>query len=242
MRSSTLFLVAALLAAVVAPASASAASCRDERGKEVRRTSSLRIVARVTPATKAREALTTYYGCALPSRTVRRLGYTGGTDTGRTSAAPLEGRLAVIKVAGPFVLVRQFTQQNEAGEQTDTRVVIDVRSGAKREVWRFRYLESTLCDEDFRGQPKGPYLPRPKQFVLGANGVVAGVYAPIAGDKLADCFTPTGTALVLASVPGRPSLRELDRATAPEIPSRSLTLRGRTVGWTRSGERRSAAV
>ena len=222
---------------MLVPGPAAAASCREARGKEVRETASLRIVARVTAASKARGPMTTYYGCALPSGRLRRLGYTGGADTGRTSSSPLEGRFAVVKVAGRYVLFRQFTQDSEGGTQTDTRVVIDVRGGARREVWRFRYVESTLCDEE-----GGPYLPRPKQFVLGANGVVAGVYAPPAGDDFAACFTPPDAALVLASAPGRPRLRELDRAPAAEIPSRSLVLRGRTVHWTRAGQPRSADV
>ena len=227
---------------MLAPAPAEAASCRGARGKEVRETASLRIVARVKAASKARERMTTFYACALPSGRLRRLGYTGGADTGRTSSSPLEGRFAVIKVAGRYVLFRQFTQDNGAGTQTDTRVVADVRGGERREVWRFRYVESTICDEAIGPYRPPPYLPRPKQFVLGANGVVAGVYAPRPGDDFAACFTPPDATLVLVSVPGRPRLRELDRGPASEIPSRSLTLRDRTVRWTHAGEPRSATV
>jgi hypothetical protein len=142
-----------------------------------------------------------------------------------------------VKTAGRFVLFSQFTQDTSGGVQRHTRVVIDLRSGSRRQVWLFHTAESTTCAEEGL-----TYFPRPKQFVLGTNGVVAGVYVPRPDDDFRVCFTPSDATVVLASVPGQSKLRELDRGPVADIPSRSLRLTGRTVSWTRGAEQRSASV
>lgn len=225
------------LAALVPPPAGAATSCGAVAGTTVVSTPSLRIVARHTPATQARERVRTFHACHRSSGTVRRLGYSGGRDTGRTSSAPLEGRFAINRTAGRFVLFRQFTQDNEAGSQLDRRLVLDVRSGARREVWRFSYLESTLCDEE-----GGPGLPPPRRFALGPNGIVAGIHAARSDDALRECYSPSDAAVVVASVPGGSGLRELDRGPIGTIPFPSLALQGRTVSWTHSGEARSVTL
>ena len=222
---------------VTEPASASTASraCQAVAGKSVVKTPSIRVVSRRTPGRKGRGPTTTYYGCDRSAGPVRRLGHTRGFDPSPSS--PLEAKFGIVKTAGRFVLYRQFKQDDPAGIQQDTRVVIDLRSGGRREVWRFHTAESTVCEEDGIA-----YFPRPKQFVLGSNGVVAGVYVPSPSDEFRSCYTPSDATVVLASVPGQSRLIELDRGPVADIPSRSLKLTGRTVGWTHGTEQRSATV
>ncbi len=147
-----------------------------------------------------------------------------------------------MKTAGRFVLFSQFTQDSSEGTQRYTRVVIDLRSGSRRQVWLFRTAESTICTEDGEGFFPRPYFPRPKQFAHGRNGVVAGVYVPSRDDDFRECYTPPDATVVLVSVPGQSKLRELDRGPVADIPSRSLRLSGRTVSWTHGGVARSATV
>lgn len=245
MRSRVAMVIALLAlacAAAMSPATASGASraCKAMTGTNVVKTPSVRVVSRRTPERNGREPTTTYYGCNRAAGPVRRLGHTRSFGPDRSD--PLEAKFGVVKTAGRFVLFSQFTQDNPAGTQQYTRVVIDLRSGGRREVWRFHTAESTVCTEDGEGFLPRPYFPRPKQFALGRNGVVAGVYVPSPSDDFRDCYTPSDATVVLVSVPGQAKLRELDRGPVAEIPSRSLRFSGRTVSWTHGAEQRSATV
>jgi hypothetical protein len=231
-------LLALACAAAMSPATASGASraCGAMEGKTVVKTPSIRVVSRTAPGRKRNEpSTTTYYGCDRTTGPVRRLGDTAIRNPSGTNRR--ETTFGIVKTAGRFVLFSQFEQDSGGGTQQHSRVVIDLRSGSRREVWRFVTLESTLCEEEGKA-----YFPRPKQFVLGANGVVAGVYVPAQDDKFRECFTPSDASVVLVSVPGQSKLRELDRGPVADIPSRSLKLTGRTVSWTHGAERRSATV
>ena len=240
--SGVIALLALAWAATMSPTTASGASraCTAMAGKSVVKTRSVRVVSRRTPGRNGGEPTTTYYGCDRAAGRVRRLGYTRGFDPSPSS--PVEAKFGVVKTAGRFVLFSQFKQDSPGGIQQHTRVVIDLRSGSRREVWRFHTAESTICTEDGEGFFPKPYFPRPKQFVLSPNGIVAGVYVPSQDDNFRECFTPSDATVVLASVPGQSKLRELDRGPVADIPSRSLTLTGRTVSWTHGAEQRSATV
>ena len=224
-------------AAAMSPATASGASraCAAMAGKSVVKTPSIRVVSRRTPGRNGGEPTTTYFGCDRAAGPVRRLGHTRGF--GPRPSDPLEAKFGIVKTAGRFVLFSQFEQDSPGGTQQHTRIVIDLRSGSRRAVWRFHTAESSTCAEE--GQA---YFPRPKQFVLARNGVVAGVYVPRSNDEFRECYTPSDAAVVLASVPGQSKLRELDRGSVADIQSRSLKLTGRTVTWTHGAEQRSATV
>lgn len=236
-------LLALATAGAISPPTASAASraCTNMAGKHVLKTPSIRVVSRRTPGRNGAGPTTTYYGCDRARGPVRRLGDTRAVYADDPTST-LYSKFGIVKTAGRFVLFSQFEQDNEAGIQQYTRVVIDLRSGSRRQVWLFRTAESTICTEDGEDFFPLPYFPRPKQFVLGRNGVVAGVYVPSPDDEFRECFTPQDATVVLVSVPGESKLRELDRGPVADIPSRSLKLSGRTVRWTHGGEQRSATV
>jgi hypothetical protein len=230
-------LLALACAAATSSATASGASraCKAMAGKSVVKTPSIRVVSRRTPGRNGGEPTTTYYGCDRAAGPVHRLGHTRGFDPSPSS--PLEAKFGIVKTAGRFVLFSQFEQDSPGGIQQHTRIVIDLRSGSRREVWRFHTAESSTCADD-----RQAYFPRSKHFVLGTNGVVAGVYVPSQDDEFRECYTPSDATVVLVSVPGPSRLRELDRGPVADIPSRSLKLTGRTVSWTHGAEQRSATV
>jgi hypothetical protein len=205
-------------------------------GKSVLKTRFVRVVSRQTRDRDREKPVTTFYGCDRAAGPVRRLGLTDPNED------PSSARFGIVKTAGRFVLFSQFEEDSGGGTQEYTRVVIDLRSGSRRQVWLFRTAESTICTEDGEGFFPKPYFPRPKQFVLSKNGIVAGVYVPSPDDKFRECYTPSDATVVLVSVPGQSRLRELDRGPVADIPSRSLKLSGRTVSWTHGAEQRSATV
>ncbi len=232
--------IALACAAAMSPTTASGASraCAAMAGKHVLKTPSIRVVSRRTPGRNGASPITTFYGCDRARGPVRRLGDTRAVSRNDPSST----KFGIVKTAGRFVLFSQFKQDSEGGTQEYTRVVIDLRSGSRREVWLFRTAESSICTEDGEDFFPLPYFPRPKQFVLGRNGIVSGVYVPSPDDKFRECFTPQDATVVLVSVPGESKLRELDRGPVAEIPARSLRLTGRKVSWTHGGDPRSATL
>jgi hypothetical protein len=122
--------------------------------------------------------------------------------------------LTVSTPAGPFVLVRATARGR----------VVDLATGAGYLVYRDPH------DDRPQTLSKAP----PLTWRLSPLGVFAGVYADLADDFTAArsvrAFTETGAQKLLA------------RTTAPDIPTASLRLAGRTVTWIEAGVARAAVV
>ena len=202
--------------AMAVPAAEAATTCKTLKGSVVRSTPSLKVVSQSTTNGKR------YLGCAKPNGAVRTLGTKAIDENSGVSTT-----FAVVKTAGTYVLLATGYDEGPGAFSGDRRSVIDIKTGKKRTIWDFTLAEGE-CSE-VGGTPPG----RPKQFALGANGIVAGVF--VGGD----CTQP-GTQ-VIAFVPGR-AAKVLDTGPNGTIAATSLRLEGRTVRWKHGGEDRSGSV
>lgn len=208
-------LACALAAGVAATPATAATTCRSLHGTLVRSTPTSKVVSQ--PVKGGRR----YVGCAKPDGRARVLGTKTKGEEGASTA------LAIVKAAGPYLLVKTSYDEGPARFSGDRRYVIDLRTGKKRALWRIDFGEGD-CSEL---HPTG--IGYPKQFVLGANGIVVGVF--VGGD-----CTLAGTRVV-AFVPGKPT-QTLDQGDNGTIAATSLRLSGRTASWKHGGEAQSAKL
>lgn len=217
-------------------ASASASTCGRLRGKVLLDTKHIRIVSRPgsVPSPLGGRPMTgrRYVGCAKPGGRPRTLGYNAQNATEGTTRTYARG-----KVAGTFVVVREIIDEGGAGTNTFTQTVVDLATGERRQFWRFESPEGG-CPEEHPERYYGP----PKQLVLGANGILAGVFVPQGDlptvDNAAGCYVPSDRSLVIVSVPGH-GLQRVDEGPIKDIRATSLALKGRTVTWMHAGVTRS---
>jgi hypothetical protein len=225
--------IAGLAVTLTGPLSASPATaavaktCDKLTGKDLVKSPAIKVVFRIEK--RARPGFTpfsgrVFYGCATPRGRVREIGRRGYEGYNDGLGANLN--FALVKDAGTFLIVREESVDvSGAGSESYWRSVIDLRTGRSRTLWSLLTAEGGDCQEASK-------IGDPKQFVLGRNGIVAGVYVP------GSCGEDGGRTRIVVSVPGK-SLKVYDSGAPKDIPAASLKLSGRTVSWIKAGVRRS---
>jgi hypothetical protein len=167
-----------------------------------------------------------YFGCALPSGVVHRLG-TGGTtylyDNGKRVGVYGSDRVRFTNPVGTYV-VRHRTGGSNSYTYEDGDV-LDLVYGVGNP---FMYYLDT------GDGPEAATLPQvyPKGLALSATGVFAGVYGSTTG---------TGQHTVIGFSPlGRQ--HTLDAAPEADIAPASIAVSGAVVSWSNAGTPKSAAV
>lgn len=210
---------ATLTAAGLVPGGAQAAGCAGLKGTRVLTTPSVKVA-----SVKIKDGVR-FVGCARPNGPLRVLGTrTRDIDDATTS-------VSVVKSAGTHLLVASGFDEGPAALSETRRYVVNLKTNRRRVLWRLPLAEGD-CEDAPPDSANAP-IGRPKQFVLGTNGVVAGVF-------VGGFCTQPGTRVV-AFVPGKAD-RELDRGPNGTIAATSLRLKGRVVRWRRDGQGRKATV
>lgn len=165
-----------------------------------------------------------FLGCARPDGIVHPLGDAGRAYHYDPSVMP--SRLGLISVtrrsvsaaSGRFVIVRARSQPGFAEGR-----VVDLATGSGYPVYGGTGSE-----------PQELSTVPPVAWALSPLGLFAGIYPDLADDGTrahsVRAFTERGAQKLLA------------RAAEPDIPIESLSLTGRTVGWTEAGLARTAEV
>jgi hypothetical protein len=221
---------AAVLAAAVAfsaapAAEAAAPRCSRLGGHDLVKNPKLKVVYRQvrTSAFRGRR----YYGCAMPSGRIHRLGQKG-TSYQDGDPSTYDGFKLDVDAGTTLVIYASLQEASGAGQEQYAYRAWALATGRHRVLWETLEAEGGDCVQPFK-------LGDPTRFVIGANGIVAGVYTT------SPCSDEDKVARVVAAVPGRP-LSVVDTAPVNDIPKASLKLTARTLSWTRAGATMSRAL
>lgn len=227
-------------AGAIAAGPASAASpktCNQLKGKSAVKSPTIR-VGYVTKKT-ANDNVRIFYGCVKPKGEVFELG-----RKGQVGNYDYEYGISFGSTAGRYLIVR--TSSNEGGPAGTTEhetFVHDLKSGAERSLGGYSALGTGEEDEFDGGYCSSR---RPTRYVLSSAGVVAGLYrvpSRCESSTNPDVEDDKSTnAAIEVSIPGRSKRTVLDIGYAKDLPQAGLGLRGRTVTWTKAGEKRSKTV
>jgi hypothetical protein len=127
----------------------------------------------------------------------------------------------VLQVAGRFVLLSTSHSSQYAGVESTS--AFDLRTGRD-------YGIAHDCTRIGAGSCDGPRTTAAAAFI-NRHGQAAAAIVPIGGDTT-----------TIAGFEARGQRIDFDSGPSTEIPATSLSLEGRTIRWTHSGEERTATL
>jgi hypothetical protein len=219
-------LLAAAVAFSAAPAAQAAAPrCSRLAGHDLVKNPKLKVVYRQVKSSAFRGRR--YYGCAMPSGRIYGLGQKG-TSYQDGEPSTYDGFKLDVNAGTTLVIYASLQEASGAGEEQYAYRGWSLATGKHRVLWETLEAEGGDCVQPFK-------LGDPTRFVVGANGIVAGVYTT------SPCSEEDKVARVVAAVPGQP-LSVVDTAPVKDIPKASLKLTGRKLSWSRAGAAMSSAL